>query len=56
MMFLIPSILMLGLTLLYYRLLPYMLIRYAMVATGILLLSGYYWKMYKSGNFSKMLN
>ena len=56
MMFLIPSVLMLGLTLLYYRLLPYMLIRYAMVAAGILLLSGYYWKMYKSGNFSKMLN
>jgi len=54
MMFLIPSVLMLGLTLLYYRLLPYMLIRYAAVAVGMVILGSYYWKKYKDGTFSNM--
>lgn len=53
--FIIPGAVMLGITLLYYYLLPYMIIRYAMVAAGVVMLGNYYWKKYKSGAFSEML-
>ena len=53
--FLLPSLLMFGITVLYYYLLPYIFIRYAAVAVGIVLLGSYYWKKYKSGAFAEML-
>ena len=51
----IPIIMMLGLTLLYYWLLPYTVFRYAMAFTGAVFLIGYYWKKYKNGTLSELL-
>ena len=53
--FLLPSLLMFGITVLYYVLLPYVFIRYAAVAAGIVILGSYYWKKYKSGDFAEIL-
>lgn len=52
--FLLPCLLMFGITMLYYYLLPYIFIRYAAVAVGMVILGSYYWKKYKDGTFSNM--
>ena len=53
--FVIPAIIMFGMTILYYCLLPYIIVRYAIVLAGILLLGRYYWKKYKSGELLQMV-
>ena len=46
--FVIPAIIMFGMTILYYCLLPYIIVRYAIVLAGILLL-GIYQEEFKAG-------
>lgn len=52
--FAIPAILMFGMTILYYYLLPYIIVRYILVVAGVVVLGSYYWKKYKDGTFSNM--
>ena len=53
--FIIPGAAMLGFTLLYYCLLPFVCIRYAIVLSVILVLGAYSWKQYKHGALAEML-
>ena len=53
--FLLPCLLMFGVTLLYYWMLPYIWLRYLAVTIGMVLLIMFYWKQYKRGAFTEML-